>query len=130
MKLNPDCVRDVLLMVESEQSMNANGIVGQISSDQLLKSALAEQYSSDDIVYSCKQLIDNGMLAGKEARMIRNVSYVINDISPAGHEFLENIRSNTTWKKTKEKASKVGSFALTALSGIASRIISDAIINS
>nr|WP_242851552.1 DUF2513 domain-containing protein [Clostridium sp. DMHC 10] len=52
---------------------------------------------------------------------------LIHDLSPYGHEFLANIRSDTNWSKTKEIASKVGSFSLDALSKIAVSVVTSLI---
>lgn len=51
----------------------------------------------------------------------------ISDLSPEGHEFLNNIRDDTNWHKTKEVAGKIGSFSLNMLSQIATNIVTSLI---
>ncbi len=46
------------------------------------------------------------------------------DISPQAHEFINNIRTDGVWEKVKEKATKIGSFSIDALSKIAVSVIS------
>ena len=51
----------------------------------------------------------------------------IKRLSVSGHEFLENIRNNNTWNKTKEISQKLGTSSLNFISQIASNVISDLI---
>ena len=52
---------------------------------------------------------------------------VINSITWNGHQFLDNVRSNTVWNKTKETAIKLGSVSVSFLSNIAAQIIANVI---
>ena len=91
MKLNPDCIRDILMQCESVITFNKSYYYAQNTSSSLL-----EKYSHDEIVYHIKQAKDAGLIstgpfydAGKSVH--------ITDITPAGHEFLANIRTETVW---------------------------------
>lgn len=42
-------------------------------------------------------------------------SAIIADITPKGHEFLDNIHSDTIWNATKKRAKVVGKVSLSAL---------------
>ena len=44
-------------------------------------------------------------------------------VSVSGHEFLENIRQDTNWNKTKEVAKSAGSTSIEILSNVASNLI-------
>ena len=44
-------------------------------------------------------------------------------LSVSGHEFLENIRQDTNWNKTKEVAKSAGSTSIEILSNVASNLI-------
>lgn len=48
-----------------------------------------------------------------------NDGYLIMDLSPEGHEFLADIRSNSIWNKVKKKSEQIGVKSLGALSQIA-----------
>jgi len=130
MKLNMDCIREILLWIEENQKMDCgddnslNGNVRGIWSRAIPK---FNGYADDDILYSIKQMVD-GRLLDASIHKDNNISkYFIKDITPAGHEFLENIRSDNNWNKTKSVASEVGSFALSVLTKIASSVIAEGI---
>lgn len=118
MRLNPDCVRDILLCVESADFDEAT----QFSS---IVSAL-NKYSENEVIYHINQCDYNGFFT-KVRRYESGRQGIILDLTPKAHEFLANIRSDTIWNKTKSSAAKVGSFALPALQQIAATIVEGAI---
>ncbi|WP_333860762.1 DUF2513 domain-containing protein [Clostridium sp.] len=122
MKLNPDCIRDILLTVEETpgvQPQTPYPIDGEY--ERLGK------YSKDEVLYHINQCELSDFFT--EVSWFCGGSCVIHDLSPYGHEFLANIRSDTNWSKTKEIALKVGSFSLDALSKIATSVVSSLINN-
>ena len=52
---------------------------------------------------------------------------LIKDLSPAGHEFIANIRSDSNWKKVKDISKNIGSSSLNALTQIAVSVVSSLI---
>lgn len=127
MKLNPDCIRDVLIEVESSQTMDMRGYPTPVTINDLVKTSLTENYSNEDIAYSVKQLIECGYFRARPIRTLSSSDYIIKDITPRGHKFLENIRNTGVWTQTKQKAKGIGSFALDVLSQISASIISSRI---
>ena len=123
MKLNIDCMRDIL--IEMEKAEYEEPLYLQRFYDALPK------YSEDEINYSIVKL--------EEARFIKatiksHVGYDytivrLDDITYQGHQFLANIRSDTIWNDVKEVSKKVGSNSLQAISQIATAVIT-AIINN
>lgn len=77
-------------------------------------------------MYSVSQCLKSGLIEGciiaDGGEPIR-----INDISPAGHEFLGNIRNDTVFKKTKETLNKTGIFTLKAMMQIATSVSAELI---
>lgn len=69
----------------------------------------------------------NGYLYNSSISCTGSCSVV--DLTPKAHEFINNIRKDTNWNKTKEVAGKVGSFSLNVLSQIATNVITS-LINS
>lgn len=118
MKLNPECVRDILLTIENYPvPMNL---------DFYEFSSLLPQYSKDEILYCCKRLHEANYLNLNYITVIKNSKPeldTIGDLTFFGHEFLENIKDDTNWKLVKSKAIQVGSFALPILQQIASSLI-------
>lgn len=115
MKLNQDCLRDVLLQVE------AAGLSDYIS-EETLHSQLP-QYTEDEICYACYMLGDAGYLDIQKEHYIRKSSVEVRGMTYKGHGFLEQIRDESVWKKVKEKAKKIGAFALPVLADIAKEVI-------
>lgn len=54
-------------------------------------------------------------------------SCIIEDLSPSGHQFLADIRSDNNWNKTKSIAKSVGASSLTAIKEIATNVIAELI---
>ncbi|KRM20276.1 hypothetical protein FC40_GL000195 [Ligilactobacillus hayakitensis DSM 18933 = JCM 14209] len=117
MKLNPDCIRDILLAVEDTSSYGKI-----ISSFELYKSKSLSNYSENEILYHVRQLAWSKML--EQTDFYLDNSFSILDLSPQGHEFLNNIRSDDNWNKTKEFSGKLGSFAISTLQSVASSVMS------
>ena len=118
MKLNPDCVRDLLL--EIEQSTDSNKMYTYSPQDEYLK-----KYDKNTVYYHFRQAALSELLYNPEFDMSGDFYCV--DLSPKGHQFLNDIRSENNWKKTKEIAANVGSFSLDALSNIATSVITNLI---
>jgi len=122
MKLNPDCIRDILLVIE-ELSNNINFIYSR----ELIK--YLPQYDSVEILYHVRQMEMSNLIIIPLNSFSLDGSYLIKDLTPNGHKLIADIRKENNWKKTKEIASKVGSFSLDAISTISSNIISKLITN-
>ena len=107
MKLNLDCVRDILLVVEDKPSV----IVYTL--DEIAEKI---NYSKKDIEYCCYQLSMGGYLEIDQTPTPFTSSMpLINGIGGLtfqGHEFLNYIKSNTIWNKTKAKAKELGIYSL------------------
>lgn len=118
MKLNPDCIRDTLLAAEQECKVEV--FFSYPKPNQFL-----DKYDAEEVLYHIQQCEYDGLLL--ELTWASGPSVSIKDISPAGHRFLADIRSDTNWNKTKEIAAKVGSDSLLTLRKIAADVISSVI---
>lgn len=99
MKLNHECVRELLLWLEENLPL-AGGY--QLQYNEI-------EHSKQDICYSAQLLIDAGFLEGKVTQLKLSMPIVfIRKISWEGHKFIDNIRSNTAWNKSVDAATKVG----------------------
>ncbi|EDO0799378.1 DUF2513 domain-containing protein, partial [Listeria monocytogenes] len=54
----------------------------------------------------------------------------VSKITWSGHQFLDNIRDDEVWKKTKKTVSKFSSVSVSLLSTISSNVLSQLIKNS
>lgn len=119
MKLNPDCIRAILLYLEENQKIDAtNGRIKPIPWASHLPETITD-FSAEDIMYSVKQMSEAGLINTSQYRAVNKIDYIFNDITPYGHEFLENIRTEENWSKTKTTAEKLGNFSLSVLGKIA-----------
>lgn len=121
MKLNPDCVRDILMECE-EKCTITKGI--KFPCNQIFIRD-GRCYSSEETSYHLRQCELNGYFFRASKDLDRN--FYVSDLSPKAHEFLANIRSNDNWEKTKKIASGIGSVSLSTLSSVASNVISAAV---
>lgn len=122
MRLNLDCVRDILIAVEeaTDYFQPFEYIVGANTHERL------EMYTHDEIAYHIRQCALSGYfycpdIMGNSA-MIR-----ITDLSPAGHEFLAKIRSDTIWSKTKDVAASIGAKSLDVVAQVAVAVLTETI---
>lgn len=122
MRLNPDCIRAILLTVEETTGFAT--FMRYPAENQIYINL--EKYSVETVLYHIKQCQLSGLLT--KVNWYLDGGCLIHDLSSTGHEFLANIRSDTNWTRTKEIAQNVGSFSLQALSQIAVSVVT-ALIN-
>lgn len=121
MKLNPDCIRDILICLESLEYDSAYTIQSLVSK--------LPNYSYSELDYHCLQLYEADFI---KAMIVHSGRYLaktekVFDLTYRGHQFLEEIRSDNVWNKTKETAKSVGSFSISTLSTIATEVITSLI---
>ena len=120
MRLNHDCIRDLLLAAEETLSY---GIFLDINKTQI------KSYSAEELVYTADKLIEGGFLKGTVQRtMSQNPPRVrVLDITWDGHQFLETVRDDTTWNKVISIARTIGVGSLKNITAIAEGIATTAI---
>lgn len=95
MKLNIDCIYDILCAVEDTVDYSH---AFQYESDNIPE--ILSTYSNDELVYHIMQCEKSGLVSG--VRIYGNAdTIVVRDLTPAGHEFLANARTHNVWKKIK-----------------------------
>ena len=122
MKLNPDCIREVLLYLE-ELPYHATASIPDISNS-------LKKFSREDVEYTCLQLHEAGLIRATIKHLpSSNYDYIkeITDITYQGHQFIEGIRNPKAWKAVKSGCESVGNFALKTISSIAEGIATAAI---
>lgn len=122
MKLNVDCVRDILLVIESA------GFNETLTLSELVKKL--PKHSRDEIHYTCVKLYEGKFInaelkpyPGKAIPMITEIK----SLTYEGHKFIDTVRDNTIWKKTKNTISDIASVSFSILQSVASQLIMDAI---
>ncbi|MGB8452773.1 MAG: DUF2513 domain-containing protein [Anaerocolumna sp.] len=124
MKLNLDCVRDILLTIE-DYEYRMNLLVNEFC-------IMLPDYSPTEVIYCCEKLYEGNYLNLDyvELPKQRNPELVkIRDITFQGHEFLANIRSDANWKEVKGVCGKIGSIAFSAIKSVAEGVTISAVNN-
>lgn len=122
MKLNMDCVRAVMLCTEeytdynhycyfiSYQKNNVNDfLLDDPETPPAYQLELEKTYDNDDLFYAVEYCVKSGFVETLFSKDTYRIP--ISRITPDGHRFLENIRSDTNWEKVKSVAKKAGSFS-------------------
>lgn len=121
MKLNPDCVRDILLTVEDITDLN-NWLDYPKEKEQC---PLLSKYEESEVKYHMNQCYMQHLIICDPPDL--SYSFIIKDLSPMGHSFIGDIRSDTVWKKVKQTGKDLGVYSLDALVTIASGVVTNLI---
>lgn len=133
MKLNLDCIRDILLTVE-EYASPTNPVTIDDPTTLLnlalkkhsdIKYEKLKDYSFEEIEYHIRQCYESGLLINFKTYINGKLS--IDDLSPKGHELLSNISSNAVWAKTKSICAGFGDISLKVLKEIAVKVFAEMI---
>lgn len=114
MKLNTECLRDLLLYLEENLSATNPVIVNNLT---------LNNYSQEDLIYTADKLREAGFLNCTKKSFDNMPFIMIHSITYQGHQFLDSIRDKNIWTETKAKASKIASVSLPILQEVASTII-------
>lgn len=118
MKLDHDCIRDLLLYLEENLTYNKNISINNLT---------LKNYSQEELIYCAEKLIEADYLTCTKASGYQPPLIVANSITYNGHQFLDNIRDDGVWKETKSILSKVTSTSIGFISNIATQVISNLI---
>lgn len=118
MKLNYDCVREVLLHIEE----NLN--YGQILYSDNIE---LENFEYEDIQYTIALLSESEYIKATKLQTLGPSvpTFHIYSMTMQGHELLDNIRDNTVWNKIKKKISGLASVSLPIINSVGSAIIKE-----
>lgn len=120
MKLNYDCVRDVMLYLEE------NLIFGNPIRDTNINL----NYDIKEIRYSLLKLHEINYLDGSVSKYMNgDYSVITTDITFYGHKFIGEIQSDTIWDKTKSVSKDLGIQTINGITQIAGSVISGLILS-
>ena len=118
MKLNLDCMRDILLCMENagyQESLLMQQVYDALSN-----------YQETEINYSVLKLIEANFIEAMTCPYDNEIMIVkLDDITYTGHQFLANIRENKIWSATKSIMGKIGSTSIQTATQIAKGIVSE-----
>lgn len=120
MKLNYDCVRDIMLYLE--ENLNFGNPIRDTN--------INLNYDIKDIRYSLLKLHEINYLDGSVSKyMDGEYSVITTDITFYGHKFIGEIQSDTIWNKTKDVSKDLGIQTINGITQIASSVISSLILS-
>lgn len=121
MKLNHDCVRDSLLVIERDFSLN-----DMVRLSDFEKTPDLAKYSRDELLYCLSKLYEANFIHAKEIRMVEAlVDIRVQELTWEGHAFLDNIRDPKVWKTVKEKTSFLKSVSVSMLSELGVNVVKE-----
>jgi hypothetical protein len=115
MKRDMELIRKILFAIEEQYV------------DVALYDLEIEGYDQKTIAYHCRILHDANFISDYNAEFAGDelCSFGIGSLTWEGHEFLDKIRSDTVWNKTKTTMKEQGlPFALDVIKNVASAVIS------
>lgn len=132
MKLNYDCIRDVLLYIEENCGcpQDRNEFMRYT---KILNAKELEKYTHDEKKYVLMQLISNNYIICDSKRL--NIkdgilsSADISCLSWEGHTLLSSIRNDTVFNAVKNKAKKIGGASITAISSASKALITAMLVD-
>lgn len=132
MKLNPDCVRDVMIYLEDNLGIERNRFK-YVELTSILKN-FSDKYEKEDLLYSMFQLTKSGYIVTDFSENIVYNKFSISNvlyITPTGHNFISSSKTKNVWPVAKKILGSLGSVSLSVIesvsSGIASSIIEEMI---
>nr|WLJ26279.1 MAG: YjcQ protein [Firmicutes phage HS16] len=85
---------------------------------------LLSKYSYEEMIYHINQCEKSDLI---EVGISPEEYTTISDLTPKGHKYISDIRSDNVWSKTKSIANKIGAKSLDAMVQISSNVISEII---
>lgn len=121
MRLDPNCVRDILLEIEK---LDFN----ETTNPDKLHDILPD-YSVEQLTYTCLKLHEGEFIALETfgpgyGNFQLGINRVIG-LTYKGHEFLEKVRPKSAWDKILSASKGVGSFSLEVFSKVAVGVLTD-----
>lgn len=112
MKRDMDLIRSILLAIEESDASN-------------LESAFEALDCSNEVFqYHLGLLIDAGLIRAHEVSHMTGTDYTPTGLTWEGHEFLDDVRDESVWNKTKEVVrSQSGTVSVAILQEVAKEVV-------
>ena len=115
MRLDHDCVRNFLLYLEENLEIDQKPVD--------VRNIHLKRYSENDIRYAAKKLSEAGYIKVMMHPYDNEIEIYVQEITWEGHKFLDTIRDNEVWRKTKGFLAKFASVSLSFTADVASQVI-------
>ncbi|MGR3565052.1 MAG: DUF2513 domain-containing protein [Heliomarina sp.] len=118
MKRDPDLERNILLAIEAYDGESRPGYADLSGLDA----------AKIQVDYQVRLLDEAGLISAIDAKTMKaRFAMLPIRLTMAGHEYLDTIRDEEIWRRTKEGARAVGSFSLEALGALAKGLVREKI---
>lgn len=139
MRLNLDCVRDILLCVEDntgyrhpisfvdiDRSEKTSEMLGcEPPTIHSYQNQLLETYTNQELMYHFQYCVNADLIEVDDH--FGTQQFIVFDLTPKGHEAISNLRSPTVFERTKSVAKELSVHSLPAICDIASSVVSEMI---
>lgn len=119
MKLNPDCIRNILIFCETNLTFGYDLSWNPISLNGFCQHL--SEYSREELAYSLLLLNEACYI---EAHIINRdggiMDIYVYRLTFSGHEFLDTIKSDTIWRKLQKAMVSIGSISLPVIQDLGS----------
>ncbi len=116
MKRNMDLCRDLLMFIEKEDRLTTSKV----------KTVIEKGYELNEILYHCQLLQEHGYVREFEYKgALGRLTFLdFSGLTWEGHDFIDKIRENTVWNKTKDVITQKGlPMALEVVQQVATAVI-------
>ena len=134
MKSNHDCIRDVMIYIENnciyeDDSRGNRSIHSRVFYEIIHDEKLSSRYTEDEIRYVVAQLyFEDMVIATMTPETLNFRQFDVDSLSFKGHEFLDNIKDDTIWKKTKKfVGERLNSASLAIIGNVAGKLALEAL---
>lgn len=134
MKLNHDCIRDVMIYIEEncmyeDDDRGNRSIHSRVFYEITHDEKLSSRYTEDEIRYVVAQLyFEDMVIATMTPETLNFRQFDVDSLSFKGHEFLDNIKDDTIWKKTKKfVGERLNSASLAIIGNVAGKLALEAL---
>jgi len=113
MRLNIDCVRDILVSVADNLNPDEYGDTSPIDPLIFAHENLS-QYPQNEVLYWIRQLMDSRIIIpGK--KYVSEPLPQIADLSISGYQFIDSVKKDSIWNKVKPKLLEISISSLSVL---------------
>lgn len=89
MKINHDCIRDLLLYLESNLTLKSNGLNQHVKLSHIIDCEELKIYDPEEIYYSASKLVEGKFITVNDKNVAPRCFY-ISDITWNGHDYLNS----------------------------------------
>ena len=118
MKLELDCIRDILIALEETIRVDDSGALPfkSYSAKILKEHPRVSKYPAGQVMYTLRIMRDGGLVSfgfNDSAGHLAFETDLTSGITFAGHQYLAAIRDDTLWAKARKKLAEIGGSATT-----------------